>query len=245
MATLSGTTGRAQTTTTVAKASGERSCKNSHGRRSVSVCSDSCGPRAKRPRPSPFVSAVSRAPRSSAKFFACVSPVLARERSRRKNGARRRYLRRAPTPQPEAGTSTAAIAQCRQARQDPARTDQQHLPVAIRPPWHRKVPFLRGTGGGSGARHTLLRPPYAPCLSDVRKRAAMAVRRRGTARLTRDEGACHHGVAALTSARSRHPAPPAGDAEEPVFDIAVFLRHLSRACGPCKTAPAAPKPPIH
>ena len=38
---------------------------------------------------------------------------------------------------------------------------------------------------------------------------------------------------------------PAGNQRRGLFDIAVFLRHLSRACGPCKTAPAAPKPPIH
>jgi hypothetical protein len=57
----------------------------------------------------------------------------------------------------------------------------------------------------------------------------MAVRRRGTARLTRDEGACHHGVAALTSARSRHPAPPAGDAEEPAPTLTERAARAARS----------------
>ena len=90
-------------------------------------------------------------------------------------------VRRAPTPQPEAGTSRAAIAQCRQARQDAARTDQQHLPVATRPPWHRKVPFLRCTGTMEVWRESRLvfAPRPRACNIEGRARALRSPRARG------------------------------------------------------------------
>ena len=126
-----------------------------------------------------------------------------------------RCPRRAPTPQPEAGTSTAAIAQCRQARQDAARTDQQYLPVAAWPPRRQKssISVVHRRRIWSAACPTARGTCAVPtrCLG---ARSATAVRRRRTARVAGDEHACRHGVAALTSARSRHPAPRAGDAEE-------------------------------
>ena len=46
-----------------------------------------------------------------------------------------------------------------------------HLPLAARPAWHREVSLLRRAGGKSRTRHTVLRPPHATRVSDVRGRA--------------------------------------------------------------------------